>query len=47
MPNRVSKLDLAVAELPSKDEIEEMFKCGALDGSEDNGNEDDINHLEA
>ncbi|XVF61013.1 hypothetical protein PTKIN_Ptkin08bG0093900 [Pterospermum kingtungense] len=47
VPKGASKPEPAVAELPSKDEIEDMIKSGALDTSEDNGTEDEDEDMDA
>ncbi|KAE8727174.1 P-loop containing nucleoside triphosphate hydrolases superfamily protein [Hibiscus syriacus] len=47
IPKGAAKAEPAVAELPSKEEIEEMIKSGALDKSEDNGSEDEDENMDA
>ncbi|KAK8716329.1 hypothetical protein V6N13_043644 [Hibiscus sabdariffa] len=47
VPKGAAKAEPAVAELPSKEEIEEMIKSGALDKSEDNGSEDEDENMDA
>ncbi|XVF58778.1 hypothetical protein PTKIN_Ptkin07bG0093900 [Pterospermum kingtungense] len=47
VPKGASRPEPEVAELPSKDEIEEMIKSGSLDRSEDNGSEDEDEDMDA
>lgn len=47
VPKGASKPEPEVAELPSKEEIEELIKTGALERSEDNGSEDEDEDMDA